>query len=343
MAQALAGHWLISDVDDTLIARPPRGPLPTLRESPAHVPLLRFLELGGSLLLVTAVWWQVVDCIPQQHRERVWLSTSGGANLVQATRAEDVAYRLEGAPGGTVVPQEHVPYLVSTLHSCLLSALGDMARGGTRAALAALPLGARRAIDLLLEGCGPCGGTGAPMEGAVLSAALPLESLTTPGAFAEGEPPVIACAGPPGAVCSVSALGLTPASVRKYLLPLADALEEQRGVKINLAPSSVWLTRAGVDKRTPVEWLERRGLLDVRPGGSAVVFFGDAPLGNDGPLAKMAADRGVGGFEKGTAMVITRLLSMDPATWCSGLADVADAVRKELVDIKVRRKAPLKV
>jgi len=110
--------WIVADMDRTLVSKPPKGGYPHLKESPCFQPVLRWLDVGGRLCVVTtdgglrtfsAIW----DHIPKDKRGhgRVLICTSDGASLhygdSHGNLVEDSNYQtnaLVGAGAKTNVP-----------------------------------------------------------------------------------------------------------------------------------------------------------------------------------------------------------------------------------------------
>jgi len=140
------GHsamWIIADMDRTLVDKPPKGGYPKLDESPCFGPVVRWLDAGGRLCVVTtdgglrtfaAVW----DCIPAAKRAngQVLICTSDGASLhygdCRGDLVEDTEYKtnaLEGADGMRGVPglpPELMPELLQIAREVQLACFDEM-------------------------------------------------------------------------------------------------------------------------------------------------------------------------------------------------------------------------
>eukprot|EP00288_Rhodomonas_lens_P017441 CAMPEP_0177692696 /NCGR_PEP_ID=MMETSP0484_2-20121128/1989_1 /TAXON_ID=354590 /ORGANISM="Rhodomonas lens, Strain RHODO" /LENGTH=166 /DNA_ID=CAMNT_0019203427 /DNA_START=148 /DNA_END=645 /DNA_ORIENTATION=+ len=107
--------WLVADMDSTLVERPATGLFPSLRESPCFEPIIKWLEYGGNLMVITTAddrtFYQVWDCIPRTLRrnKQVLLCVSEGAVLLYGNAEGDAVleprFRSEGAEGGTLMPE----------------------------------------------------------------------------------------------------------------------------------------------------------------------------------------------------------------------------------------------
>lgn len=135
--------WIIADMDRTLVDKPPKGGYPKLDESPCFEPVLRWLDIGGRLCVVTtdgglrtfaAIW----DCIPPMKRANGHLvvCTADGASLhygdAQGKLVEDVDYKcnalegVDGMKGVPGLPAELMPELLKIAQDVQLAWFDDL-------------------------------------------------------------------------------------------------------------------------------------------------------------------------------------------------------------------------
>jgi hypothetical protein len=57
-AAAYRGLTLVADMDGTLVERPPSGLYPSLKDGPCYGPVLRWLQGGGRIVLITSAAWR---------------------------------------------------------------------------------------------------------------------------------------------------------------------------------------------------------------------------------------------------------------------------------------------
>jgi len=113
----------------------------------------------------------------------------------------------------------------------------------------------------------------------------------------------------------------------KYVALIKRELEEHDLVA-SIAPNSVWIKRALVDKSLPLKWLACDGLATYGFDLNSAIAFGDNPSTNDGPLASFAEmpfvscaatiedtpeslrSLHVGGQEEGTAKILNNLAAV---------------------------------
>ena len=136
--------WIVADMDRTLVDKPPKGGYPTVQDGPCFDAVLRWLQLGHRLAVVTtdaglrpfaAVW----DCMPAECRAdgRLLISTADGAALyygdAQGELVQDEEYArtaLEGNAEGVAsvpgLPPEHMPELLEIAREIQLAWFGDL-------------------------------------------------------------------------------------------------------------------------------------------------------------------------------------------------------------------------
>lgn len=135
--------WIIADMDRTLVDKPPKGGYPTVKDGPTFDSVLRWLEAGHRLCMVTTdagmrpfvAFW---NCIPADYRTdgRLVVATADGAALyygdAKGELVQDEEYSKSALAGNTGVgsvpglPPEHMPELLQIAQQIQLAWFDDM-------------------------------------------------------------------------------------------------------------------------------------------------------------------------------------------------------------------------
>jgi len=366
--------WLVADMDSTLVERPATGLFPSLRESPCFEPIIKWLEYGGNLMVITTAddrtFYQVWDCIPRTLRrnKQVLLCVSEGAVLLYGNAEGDAVleprFRSEGAEGGTLMPEALAEQLCRQLREHVVIPLYQ-AMQSDRSLVPLLSGKYQKPIARVLDRLD---------AGDAIEDALSLEVLRAQGKIMQETNEVYMCCNRPSlpdqtkcfgahpdpetslGVSSISLMGVAHALHKRY----SDALDmSKHGVSVSAAPNSLWLKKDGVDKGTPLRWLDADAEFEFSLSSS--LAFGDSPHSNDAPLAAFqdqgmpfvsvsakestvppdAAKHHVGGLEHGTAEVVRAILQRidawdgaEPFTLKQILPDAVTRARETLRSVR---------
>eukprot|EP00697_Spironema_sp_BW2_P000778 gnl/Spiro4/11052_TR5858_c0_g1_i1.p1 gnl/Spiro4/11052_TR5858_c0_g1~~gnl/Spiro4/11052_TR5858_c0_g1_i1.p1 ORF type:complete len:402 (-),score=101.97 gnl/Spiro4/11052_TR5858_c0_g1_i1:140-1318(-) len=325
--------WLVADMDGTLLPDPGsvHGQFLPFSHSVAFEPIIRFLEAGGCVCVITTaatrtfrqIWGSIPEHLKTRERSVVCCISGGGAlyyNNAQGQLAEDVDYRQHSIEGGTVLSPSDAEDLATLARNILLQYFHDLR--SDRTPLEVVSTKYRVPFTDILEG------RRGPLEEALSMQLLRArDGILAPGFGQQALVDVSTLADPNSGevigASSVSFGGIPRDFAARYIDAHRDPLLA-RGICLSVAPNSVWFQRVGVDKALPIRWLEKTPAYSFSLARSFAA--GDNPQSNDGPLASvpgltfvsMAPDPSkiapellrthVGGFEKGTALVMSNLV-----------------------------------
>lgn len=308
------GLWICADMDSTLIKKV-RGEYPDLNASPCRAPLLRFLGLGGRLLVVTSdeghrPFRQLLAQIePAALRRRVILSVGDGCLIYRALDSKSGSGDSDDASSSEFVLDQdylatHRPLLpdpkrvMAIARDITVDFLTQCAKN--RELLTSIrPASRQKCYSAVVAHVGPH----APRERMA-------EYLTEQRCAGRGELPegfrgtaiwrnVARPRGPSGwagygtggggggsnmasdQITTLWCLGIRSDLGPRLVAPYREELASL-GVAAEIAPNSILLKNAAVDKGTAIRHLAANGTIDL----TCALAIGDNPTGNDAPLTK---------------------------------------------------------
>jgi hypothetical protein len=333
-------RWLICDMDNTLLDKQP-GSYPRFRASPCYDPLLRWIDLGGRVLVVTSddgkrPLEQFYKEIPDSHRDRVLLSTAGGAVLYRSPTKFDLNYwnREEGG-GGLADPISTSRIACNLIRSYLLDSYVSPSL------LDHLQPSRHEKIQHFFSKYTSLDSLSSKLEEND-------EQFLSHGALIEGLSFVWTNRCDYG-VTNMFILGMPQSISPRYVTTFVQ--DELLSFKsdCSFAPNSVCIKSSGVDKNTPVNWLHINDD-DFSVSNYHCLAIGDNPNGNDRaltlfselnffnvgnkPFIKNGCYEVGGGFEYSTAFLISSLVALWkrrgslPLFHDEFVSSLADAVRE---------------
>jgi hydroxymethylpyrimidine pyrophosphatase-like HAD family hydrolase len=358
---SFAKRWLVLDMDGTITSTPTKGGghYLDLTKSPCMRPLARWLQLGGSLFVVSTagkrMWRQVheqlqphlvpSDAVPAPGR-LVLCGFSGAAMFHSQPGTgellEERKFRSDAVDGGTVIDAAQVDPIIAigrrVVHNFFRAAAADPTL---------VPLLSRKyhaPYTKLLATRAELG------EQRFHDEVLTADNMLETGRYMTEtndrliDRQVVPDLPGPMVIPQFTVIGIPMARFGEFFT--ADVLAELRacGVYAKAQPNSVVVARQGINKATAIQWLADKGAADF--GGfdlRRAVAFGDSPEVVDRPMTvfppmpfvSLAMDPSrdppgllhVGGEEEGTAHFVelfTDALVATDAAEAGGAAAAAE-------------------
>eukprot|EP00730_Choanoeca_flexa_P014938 TRINITY_DN6717_c0_g1_i2.p1 TRINITY_DN6717_c0_g1~~TRINITY_DN6717_c0_g1_i2.p1 ORF type:complete len:389 (+),score=37.79 TRINITY_DN6717_c0_g1_i2:2-1168(+) len=312
------GYCLIVDMDATIVERPSSGASPPLIDSPCYKPILRWLQKGGKVAIVTSAGLralrQVWIHIPVVYRanKQILLSLNGGAVLFtgdeEGELLQDMSFRHYGMEKGTCMSAGEAHAVTADLQKVYQTCFNMMLKD--RSVVSLLSRKYHDPVNKLLDDI--------ESNTITISEATAISKLSGRGSIMYNTNETFLyiahplCLKPkrPGVegyaayifetdiVADISAMGMPQLHAPALMDDLKRNYTENRLLDIDYAPNSVKIHRLGMTKATPIDWLigntsydpvgkEQLGCnLYASLSADRCIAIGDNPLGNDKPLTQ---------------------------------------------------------